>query len=80
MAKTNVTLSLDEALLRRARARALERGTSVNEVIRRYLEEFAGGDDREHAMTRFLARAAKSKAGSPGEKRAWTRDELYDRP
>lgn len=78
MAKTNVTLSLEEDLLRRARMRALERGTSVNEVIRRHLEEFAGEDRRARAMDRFLARAARSTAGTPGMTRTWTRDELYD--
>ena len=38
----NLTLAIDDDILRRARARAAERGTSVNAVIRDLLEQFAG--------------------------------------
>jgi len=35
----NLTLTIDEDLLRRARIRALEQGTSVNARVRKYLEQ-----------------------------------------
>ncbi len=38
----NLTLAVDDQLLRRARLRALEQGTSVNALLRDYLETFAG--------------------------------------
>jgi predicted HicB family RNase H-like nuclease len=38
----NVTLSIDEKLLARARELAHERGTSVNQLVRDYLERLTG--------------------------------------
>lgn len=42
MANPNITI--DDDLLRRARIRALEQGTSVNAILREYLTAFAGAD------------------------------------
>ena len=49
----NLTLKIDEDLLRRARIRALERATSVNAVVREFLEGYAGGE-RETAALQAL--------------------------
>lgn len=75
MAKTNLTLQLDEDVIRRARVAAAKRGTSVSALVARELAELAAQDDRyeqarERAME-LLARAA------PRGGRRWTRDELY---
>jgi plasmid stability protein len=76
---TNLTLALDAELLRRARIRALERGTSVNAVVRELLEEFARDDVSSRAVVAdgLLALSRRSRAGRGG--RTWTRDELHDR-
>ena len=37
-----LTLSIDDEVLRRARIRALELDTSVNAVLREFLEAYAG--------------------------------------
>lgn len=74
----NLTVALDDELLRRARIRALQQGTSVNALVRDYLTAFA--DQREvqiKALEEVLEIAANSKASSGG--RRWSRDELYDR-
>ncbi len=76
---TNVTLKLDDDLLRRARIRALEQGTSVNAVIRQRLEEFVGDKPRDASLRRFLELASGSHSGSGEEGRTWRRDDLYDR-
>ena len=74
----NLTLKIDEKLLRRARIRALEQGTTVNELVRNYLIQYAvPRADRMRALRRFLAIAEESQAGSGGRK--LKRDELYDR-
>jgi plasmid stability protein len=73
----NVTLAIDDEVLRRARIRALEQHTSVNAVIRDYLEKFAHLDS-ERAITAILETAQRSGASSGPEGRTWTRDELYD--
>jgi len=73
----NLTLVIDDALLRRARIRALERGTSVNAVVRDLLAAYA--DDRAITGRRrvvALARAAASGSAGPG--RAWTREDIYE--
>ena len=74
----NLTLKIDDKLLRRARIRALEQGTTVNELVRNYLTQYAvPRADRMRALRRFLEIAEESQAGSGGRK--LKRDELYDR-
>ena len=74
----NLTLKIDEKLLRRARIRALEQGTTVNELVRNYLSQYAvARADRMRAFRRFLQIAEQAKASSGGRK--LKRDELYDR-
>lgn len=74
----NLTLVIDDDILKRARIRALERGTSVNALVREYLAGVAGESDAKQAMAEFLAigKAAGASSGSSG--RTWTRDKLYD--
>lgn len=58
---TNLTISVDEQTLKRARMRALEEDTSVNAVLRAYLEEYAGvRRERREAWRRIQGLARKS--------------------
>lgn len=78
----NLTLSIDEQTLKRARIQAIEDGTSVNAVVRDYLRDYADGDAAHRtAVEEFVEFArANSAASGPGG-RTWTREELYeDRP
>lgn len=75
----NLTLSIDDDLLRRARIRALERGTTVNGVVRRYLETFAGADQTRRALDELVTIAARSQASSGPGGRTWARDDIYER-
>lgn len=74
----NLTLSIDDELLKRARIRALEADTSVNALVRAYLEDFGEGDRSRRAIGGFLEIARASAASSGGGGRAWSRDELYE--
>lgn len=74
---SNLTLVIDDDVLRRARIRALEQGTSVNALVRDYLASIAGESAAAQGMTEFLEAVQGVGAGS-GE-RAWDRDELHDR-
>lgn len=76
---SNLTVTIDDDVLRRARIRALQEGTSVNAMVRRYLAGYAGRSPAPAAMTRFVERARASSAGSGPHGRQWTRDELHDR-
>lgn len=74
----NLTITVDDGVLKRARIRALEQDTSVNAVLRDYLESYAGGPDRRReAVARLLelSRATRSGRGTA----TWTRDELHER-
>ena len=46
----NVTLSVDEQLVARARQKAEALGKSLNQVIRDYLQTLVGGDDAERSI------------------------------
>lgn len=75
MAKTNLTLQLEEDVIRRARIVAAKRGTSVSALVARELADLAAQDDRyEDARRRAVELMAKAK---PRGGRRWTRDELY---
>jgi DNA invertase Pin-like site-specific DNA recombinase len=65
---TNLTITVDAQTLKRARVRALEEGTSVNAVLRDYLESYAGvSREQREALQRILADARKGGTGSgPG--------------
>ena len=73
----NLTLVIDEDVLRRARVRALEQGTSVNALVRAYLARIAGTSEASQGMNEFFA--AVEGAGVESGGRTWTRDELHDR-
>jgi hypothetical protein len=75
----NLTLSIDGELLKRARMRALERDSSVNALVREFLERLAGQTAARDGMTAFLDLAKHSDSGSGPGGRTWTRDELYER-
>ena len=74
----NLTITVDDELLRRARIRALEQGTSVNAVLRGFLESYAGSEVETQARKRLadLARGSNASSGSGG--RSWTREGLYE--
>lgn len=74
----NLTITLDDEILRRARLRALEHDTSVNTVLRNYLEAYAAvGSTWDQTTDEILRLSSQSRSGR-GERR-WTRDELHER-
>ncbi len=73
----NLTITVDDELLRRARVRAVEQGTSVNAILREELARYAGDDAGDRAADAFLRIARASTASSGPGGRTWTRDELY---
>jgi plasmid stability protein len=75
----NVTLAVDEDVLRRARIRALEQGTSVNALIRDYLESFAGKEPANEGAAAFLDLASRASASSGKAGRSWKRDDAHAR-
>ena len=74
----NLTIAVDDALLKRARIRALELDTSVNALLRDYLESFAGAE-RMAPRRRILASAEAVQRDLGIGDRTWTRSDLHER-
>ncbi|MGB3682995.1 MAG: hypothetical protein WA990_10980 [Rubrobacteraceae bacterium] len=75
----NLTITVDEQVLKKARMRALEEDTSVNAVLREYLEGYAHADvERQQAVERVLAASRESRSGSGPGGRTWNREDLYE--
>ena len=74
----NLTITVDGEILKRARIRALEEDTSVNAVLRGYLEAYAREPNRRRdAVGRLVAMSRTAGAGRGTA--TWTRDDLHER-
>ena len=73
----NVTLSLDDDVVQEARRRAEAMGTSVNQLIREYLEQFAGKSDASADIEEFRRLSRISRGDSKGWK--FNREEIHER-
>ena len=73
----NVTLSIDDQTLTRARLLAQRRGTSLNQMIRDYLETLTASDPAQAVAE--LERLWCEEEGDSGG-RTWSREDAYDRP
>ena len=75
----NLTLTIDDDVLRKARKIAIDRDTSVNELVRQYLSKLVQDEKVRKASSlaelEELFRASRVSLGG----RTWTRDELHER-
>ena len=76
----NLTITVDREPVKRARIRALEQGTSVNALLRDYLEDYAGVRRERLEAWRKIQELAKSSGMGSGGRGLPKREELYDRP
>ena len=74
----NLTITIEEDTLKKARMRALEEGTSVNALVRQYLESYSAARRSHEAVAAEILRLSK-KARSRRGSRRWSRDDLHDR-
>jgi hypothetical protein len=74
---TELSLSVDDDLLQRARARAEVQGTTVPALVQEYLERYASDRDDEVADLVVLAERSVGSSGAGG--RTWKRGDVYDR-
>jgi hypothetical protein len=74
----NLTITIDDEILRRARLRALEQHTSVNALLRDYLDAFAAAGATWGQATDEILRLSSQASGGRSNRR-WTRDELHER-
>jgi hypothetical protein len=76
MAKRNLTIQLDDAVIRHARVVAAHRGLSLSALVAQQLTQLAEADER-YERARAVALDALSGAAGGGSP-SWRRDELYD--
>ena len=71
----NITLSLDEDILRAGREYARKHNTSLNNLVRRLLRQTVSRESTEWLEECFRI---MDKAGGNSRGRKWTREGLYD--
>jgi hypothetical protein len=73
----DITLSVDDEVILRARRRAKALGTSVDRLVREYIDQLAGKSDPNEDAVEFerLSKLAR------GDSRGWkfNREELHER-
>jgi hypothetical protein len=77
MGRRNLTVQLDEGVIRQAKVLAASRGTSVSGLVAREIEELVARDARyaeAHRRATELMSRSRSRGG-----REWRREELHDR-
>lgn len=73
----NLTLSIDDELLQRAREAALRERTTVNALVREFLQRYADARrQRLAAIDALDVVAGRIESGSTGR---WTREDLHER-
>lgn len=72
----NITISLDEELIKAGRKYASEHQTSLNALIRKLLEENVGVKKIGSWTDECFAMMDRAAADSEGKK--WKREDLYD--
>ncbi len=74
----NVTISLNESLLREARRIAADRSTTLNAMIREFLQELAERESQTAQARKRIAELCRASRAEVGPK-TWTRDDLHER-
>ena len=75
----NITLSVDDRVVRTVRKIAIYKNTTLTAMVRSYLESLAERDDlaREQAVAKL--EDSFRRLSRPMGKREWTREDLYER-
>jgi hypothetical protein len=73
----NITLAVDDEIVEAARRKAEARGTSVNKLVREYLEQLAGKTDPAADAAEFERLSLSANGRSNGWK--FSREELHER-
>jgi predicted unusual protein kinase regulating ubiquinone biosynthesis (AarF/ABC1/UbiB family) len=76
---SNLTLSIDDAILRKARKRAIDRNVSLTELVRGYLNRLAAEEDLQREATAAELLHAFERADVVVGPRRWTRENLHER-
>jgi len=74
----NITLRIDDKILCAARRYAMDRNSSVNALVREFLENLATGEEKfkkARQKIRELSEQSTARISTPD----WSRDDLHER-
>jgi plasmid stability protein len=74
----NITLAMDEEVLRQARRYAAEHDTTVNALVREYLTQLVGFEERAAKARQELVEMAKKSKARLGPNWKWNREDAYE--
>jgi hypothetical protein len=74
----NITLAIDEDVLRAARRYAAEHDTTVNALVREYLSGLVHFEERAAEARRRLVQMSEQSEGRLPPDWKWNRDEIYE--
>jgi 2-C-methyl-D-erythritol 4-phosphate cytidylyltransferase len=74
----NITIAIDNEILDKVRIVAARKRTTVNAMVRNYLTEVAGGDERQ-AEARQLLRLMETSKGRMAPDWKFDREETHER-
>ena len=74
----NITMRVDEDVLTQARKVATEQSTSVNALVREFLEDLSRRESRKQSARREILELCQQSNAVVGG-RTWKRDDLYER-
>ncbi|MEM0966839.1 MAG: DUF6364 family protein [Verrucomicrobiota bacterium] len=74
----NITLSLDDATVKRVRKIALERETSLTAMVRDYLTQVASSEEASRQQQARDLRESFARLSKPMGGADWSRDDLYE--
>ncbi len=76
---SNITLSVDDEVIRKVRKIAIDKRSTLTEMVREFLESVASRDEvAKHQAANGLEESFSKLSRNMG-KRSWTREELHER-
>jgi len=76
----NITLSVDEEIIKKVREIAIDKDKTLTAMIRSYLTEGANRDQQKKEEALRSLEESFRKHGRDRGPRQWKREDLYDRP
>jgi len=75
----NITLSVDDEILDKVRVVAAEKRTTVNAMVRKFLSEVAGRDEKQAEARKELLRLMETSKGRMRADFKFDREETHER-
>ena len=75
----NITLNVDEEIIKKVKKIAIDKNTTMTEMIRDFLKSIAKRDDPEKKMAKKELMKSFSKYSRDLGDKSWTREELHER-